>query len=250
MKSKSCFYIWLLIILSILIISIVSWIYVSNKYNESNKSYEQSWFEPFDNISVSGKCPPEYKKSAFCQWDINEKKCRCKFQKDQIHYPFPIDDSCCNKLCQGLPEEDCILSEDFDKAPYWCNIGGKCVEYQGTIVSGQISANNCGLDPLNNQLLLPYASLDDCKKSIKVCDQYNDPKYTEKGQREICLGDPNCGYCTNDQGNGKCIEGTPEGPLDLQKYYFCNPDENRQGNNLYEYGDRVAYLLQPATNTY
>ena len=33
-----------------------------------------------------------------------------------------------------------------------------------------------------------------------------------------CLADTNCGWCTNSQGVGDCVEGTATAPLNIYKY--------------------------------
>ena len=79
----------------------------------------------------------------------------------------------------------------------------KCKKYNGTIKNSNISANHCGLDPLNNQLLLPYDSLESCMGTVDVCDKYNIPDRSVRVNKSECIKDVNCGYCTNSQGVGK-----------------------------------------------
>jgi hypothetical protein len=96
---------------------------------------------------------------------------------------------------------------------------------------------------LTNQILLPYESYDECVKSLNVCDKYNVLDKSKHINKDKCLKDVNCGYCTNEYDSGKCIEGNATGPLDLMKYYFCSPNAQSNKNN-YIYGNHVAYLLQ------
>jgi hypothetical protein len=147
-------------------------------------------------------------------------------------------------MCRQLTKETCVKSAGYSNIPYYCNIGGVCKEYKGTINNNQISANNCGTDPLNNQILLPYASKAECEKTVDVCDKYNDPLNSKHTNEKDCLKDNVCGFCKNDTGNGKCISGTISGPLDLEKYYYCDPADV-SGKNSYKYGNHVDYILQP-----
>lgn len=203
---------------------------------------KKNFKESFEN----NKCNKFFSNKSFCAIDINKKECSCKFQKDDIKINFNSPNICCERNCNKIPLEECIESNDYTKIPYYCNIGGKCNKYEGTVINSHISANNCGTDPLSNQLLLPYSNLDDCKKSIKVCDKYNVSNRSKHVNKSYCINDNNCGYCTNSDGIGKCIDGTAEGPNDLQNYYYCNPDtkNNNSGINQYTYGDHAEYLLQ------
>ena len=185
----------------------------------------------------------QYSKNSFCQLDDSKTKCVCKFQKDDIKAAFNSPIVNCDKICSSIKPEDCLENNEFTEKPYFCNIAGKCVEYKGTVVSSHISANNCGTEPLTNQLLLPYASLEECNRTLDPCDIYNNPNNSIHLNRTNCLGNPNCGFCTNSSGEGKCISGHASGPSDLNKYYYCNP-YNGNKNNTYEYGNRTAYILQ------
>ncbi len=188
------------------------------------------------------KCNLIFKNNSFCQWDLNLNRCRCKYQKDELKYAFESQPDCCDRQCSLLPKEKCLmLSPDLKQPKYYCNIGGTCYERTATIRNNQISANNCGLDALNNQLLLPHTTLQECQGTVTVCDKYNDPKYTLTEKRTLCLSDNRCGFCTNNTNDGKCIEGTASGPLDLLKYYYCDPSRT-EGTYEYKYGDQADAL--------
>jgi hypothetical protein len=58
-----------------------------------------------------------------------------------------------------------------------------------------------------------------------------------------CIKDVNCGFCTNSAGGGKCISGTASGPNDLRNYYYCEPASVNKTYS-YTYGDHAAYILQ------
>lgn len=221
----------IIIFVIIFILLILLLIYYKNNIIESYISEEDN------------QCNNFFDKNSFCTVDLNNNTCTCKFQKDDNRYNFSSLEPCCKRKCMEIPLEECVKSNDFTKISYYCNIGGKCKKFNGTIVNSNISANHCGTDPLNNQLLLPYDSLEECSKSVDVCDKYNIPSRSVHVNKEECLKDNNCGFCTNDTGEGKCISGTESNPLDLQKYFYCTPDATTS-KYKYTYGDHSAYLLQ------
>lgn len=187
------------------------------------------------------RCNAYFQKNSFCQWDTNANKCACKYQKDDVKYPFPSPSNCCNRQCSLLSKEECLGSKNGSSLLYYCNIGGVCMPRQATIRDNRISANNCGTDALNNQLLLPFVTKEECERSTDVCDIYNDERLSETEKKKSCLADIRCGYCTNKNNVGKCIGGTATGPNDLQKYYYCQPSRVRDGFE-YMYGDHATAL--------
>lgn len=221
---------------------------VSDKYNPSyssssiySKLKKSSKSKKENDKNDPMKFDSNYSKNSFCQLDSSKKKCVCKFQKDDIKVAFNSPQINCNKICSSLEPSECLENKEFSEIPYYCNINGKCEKYEGTIISSHISANNCGTEPLTNQLLLPYATLEECKKTIEPCDAYNDPSKSVNYNKTKCLKNSNCGYCTNSTGQGKCISGNPSGPNDLNKYYYCNP-YNGSTNNVYEYGPELEFI--------
>jgi len=209
------------------------------------------WF--INNLRIKerfeGECSTEFKTNSFCQYNLNDEKCECIYQKDDIKLGFFSSPGCCNRICSKMSKEQCLKQEKEDIIPFYCNIAGKCIKQKGTILSRNISANNCGNEILNNQILLPYASLAECEASVDPCDKYNDPTKGRTENKENCLRDVNCGYCTNSEGNGKCISGNATEPTDLEKYYYCSANK-KSGKNLYEYGNHSAYLLQAPPKNY
>lgn len=201
--------------------------------------YANSITETFEN----NECSQQFLTNSFCQYDENEQKCTCKFQKDDIKMAFFSSPGCCNRMCEKYNREDCLKVNKQNEVKYYCNIAGKCIEKTGSIESVHNSANNCGTDPLNNQLLLPYDTIEKCEQTLDVCDQYNDPTTGKLIDKQKCLADVNCGFCTGANGIGKCISGTESGPNDLQKYYYCSSYHGSK-DYMYEYGDHMTFLLQ------
>jgi len=210
-------------------------IYKKNGY-KSTKIIES--FSEEESTIDNGLCANFYK-NAFCQFDINRNKNMCKYQKDNVKIAFDAPEVCCDNRCQSSAKnikQFSSINNNMSDTSYYCNIGGKCKRYNGTILNSHISTNNCGTDVLNNQLLLPYASYEECSKTLNPCDKYNNPEWSDAKIKTECLKNTNCGFCTNDEGKGKCIEGTATEPLDLNKYYYCS------GKN-YEYGNHAQYII-------
>lgn len=174
---------------------------------------------------------PFYKNKSFCSFDKDSKKCKCTYQKDGINIPYNSPASACNYECLNKDEKNCV-SKNNQQDNYYCIDGNQCKEYKGSIQNKYISINNCGIDKLTNLLKLPYATKESCESSIKACDKYNDSKLSKSERKKKCLQDTNCGYCSNQFGDGKCVEGTASGPLDLNNNCSANSKTNK-----YEYGE-------------
>ena len=215
---------WLLLsLLAIVILYII--------LNESNNN-----FEHYEN----NKCPKIIdKKKAFCVWSKQNKKCQCKYQKDYVDITFPIFPNCCERNCSEKNEKNC---EDIKKKPlpfyYWCPDADKCKRYKGFVNKNNVSVNNCGISSLTNELLLPFYNKSDCMKSITKCDKYNKGSIDSKKK---CLKNRFCGWCTNNSGKGKCVEGTPIGPLDYNRY-TCKPNK-KDGKNSWTIGNPSSYII-------
>lgn len=216
-------------------------IYQENSNNIFLKEYYNNIIsEENDN---DNNCNSFFIDNSFCQWNNNDNKCECNYQKDDLRYSFNSPNSCCDRFCLSLPKDDCIKTTKYLEGKYYCNTGNECKEYKGIILNSKISANNCGNDPLNNQLILPYLTKEECEKSVDVCDKYNILNRPTGMNEAECIKDVNCGFCKNNTGGGKCISGTPEGPNDLQKYYYCVPGSTNEIFS-YKYGDHMEFLLQ------
>ena len=218
----------------LLILYIILYVILNNKYNIND-------IEKYENIIKTDKrsCPKIINKNnSFCVWAKHQKKCQCKYQKDSVDITFPVFPDCCKEDCSKKNENNC---EDINKKPfpfyYWCVSENKCKKYRGFINKNNVSANNCGIGALTNQLLHPHYSEDECKKSISICNKFNDNSIDSKKK---CLNNRLCGWCTNNSGLGKCIEGTPIGPIDYNKY-SCRPN-NKDGNS-WQIGNPTSYII-------
>lgn len=176
---------------------------------------------------------PFYKNKSFCSFNKDKKKCECIYQKDSIGIGYSSPETACNNNCFGKNNSECnskINNELF----YYCKEGDKCIKYKGSNQNKYISTNNCGFDTLTNLIKLPYIDKETCEKSINTCNSYNN-KTSNAQIKEKCLKNTECGFCTNQFGTGKCVEGTAEGPLDLN--LNCSPNNFKNNNNKYEYGN-------------
>ncbi len=201
-----------------------------NNQNEKNENKEYS-------------CNGYFKDNSFCQIDSDTNDCNCKYQKDNLRYVFNSPETCCNKLCSKYTNNTCVTNTPYLSHKYYCRKGNICEERNGIILNNKISSNNCGNDPLNNQILMPYTSKEECERMTDICDKYNNNERSEHINKAECLKDVNCGYCSNNTGGGKCISGTASGPVDLNTYYYCTPQSPNKTYS-YTYGNHSAYLLQ------
>ena len=179
---------------------------------------------------------PFFKNKSFCTYNKNLNKCNCTYQKDGINIPFKSPEIACDNKCLNKDKTNCdknIIENDIN---YYCIEGNKCKKYKGTIQNKYISTNNCGIDKLTNQIKLPYITKESCENSITTCDKYNKNELNNSEIKKNCLKDTNCGYCENTSGSGKCVEGTAEGPLDLNNNCSANSKINK-----YEYGNFLFY---------
>ena len=177
-----------------------------------------------ENYENRAGCPDVLKnKSNFCNWSLDENKCKCVFQKDNLNHQFDSFSPCCNNICETRNEDNCVKDRGVY---YWCIRDNKCVKQNAYIDNNRISGNNCGLDVLTNNVLRPYTDKESCLRDIDPCSKYKN--------KNDCIKDNNCGYCTNINNVGKCVEGTASGPINLFKYNFCVP--NRRNRNAWFHG--------------
>jgi hypothetical protein len=202
------------------------------------------------------------KDQSFCAYDTQKESCVCARQKDDARLQFPNDPDCCDRTCSTLPKEKCMgndmttpLSESLllpePNVPgklnikYYCNVAGKCKEYNAYIQDSVIMGNICGIDNVTNQYIMPFASKEECERSSDVCNKYNNKNLSAAEVEKGCLNDTNCGMCYNESGVGKCVSGSPAGPNDLDKYYFCKPSTRKSnGSNagIFKYGKEFTGL--------
>ena len=225
--------IFYLLVILLLILFVIYYIH-KNKNIENFNSHH---------VNNTNECPKIKNQTSFCKWNYNDKKCYCSYQPGLAYTNFPQNPNCCEKSCSELSEDECQRDNTEGNVMYYCPINGECQEFMGYKNSTKISANTCGLDKLNYQTIYPFLSKRDCQLSINQCDLYNNTNLTSSEQKEKCLEQTFCGWCTNNLGVGKCIEGTASGPNNIYKYNFCKVD-NTSSNNSYTHGSNLEFNIQ------
>ncbi len=227
-------------IILLLLFLFIFYFYLSLSYSKYKRknckfNFEKQVFEYYTSQNESSSC----KGTPFCAYDVKEDKCKCASQKDDARLQFPNDPSCCDTLCSALPKEKCVSNNELPNLKYYCNVSGKCQEYNATMKDSVIMANVCGVDGTTNRYIMPFTSKEECIRLSDPCNKYNDDKLSAAIQENSCLDDKNCGWCVNESGNGKCVSGSPAGPNDLDTYYFCTPSEAKSTGSdkgIFKYG--------------
>jgi len=227
-------------IIYLLVILLLTLFIIYYIYRNKNKSIEY-----FNSHQVNNKneCPKINNQTNFCNWNSNDKKCYCSYQPGLAYTNFPQNPNCCEKSCAELSEDECQIDNLEGNVKYYCPINGECREFMGYKTNTKISANTCGIDKLNYQTIYPFLSKRDCQLSINQCDLYNNTNLTSSEQREKCLEQTFCGWCTNNLGVGKCVEGTASGPNNIYKYNFCKVN-NSGLNNSYTFSNNLVFNIQ------
>ncbi len=239
MKNKLLNYNKCLKCIIVLLILIVFILIIKYFYKLQKKFYFKNFLnitETFNNIQEENK--ESCKGNAFCTYDLNKDACVCASQKDDARLQFPNNPDCCDIQCSALPKEKCVTPNDLN-IKYYCNIAGKCKEYNATMKDSVIMANICGIDNVTNQYIMPFSSKEECENMSDVCNKYNNKNLSAAEVEKGCLNDTNCGMCYNESNVGKCVLGSPAGPNDLDKYYFCKASERKSnGSNagIFKYG--------------
>lgn len=73
--------------------------------------------------------------------------------------------------------------------------------------------NSCGQNGFSQVPLPVYLTENECKNDSLPCERLG---------KDECLGNPQCGWCTNGATRGFCFRSTPDGPFNLQ--IPCTPD--------------------------
>jgi hypothetical protein len=210
-------------------------------------SYYQltKYIEPMTGSEYNDECNLNLKdKTSFCTWDVKNDKCKCVFQKDSLNTNFSVPNSCCPLDCGILTKGQCVArgqtGEESDQAYFYCPNKGVCEKLVAYQDANKISSNYCGYDTLTNDLIYPYLTSEECVNNLSTCSKYNE--YTGNQKKVNCLDDSNCGWCTNAQGIGDCVEGTPSGPVNIYKYDFCLINSSND-NNKYSYSLPETFTL-------
>jgi hypothetical protein len=131
-------------------------------------------------------------------------------------------------------------SKEYDKSIqdldfYWCNHGTTCRKYR--INKQEPWNNSCGNIDISGTPAPIYLSKDQCFN--------NDNRCTNLSERS-CSKYFDCGWCVDSKGKGKCVEGTGDGPLNINKYPYCTPQYSQystaQQNKKYRNANANRYI--------
>lgn len=140
----------------------------------------------------------------------------CLLMKGNYVNNLPIEN--CRRVCPEKfvkQEEEYIPDveqfKDFvDKKPipshYWCITPCKKTCSKLKYNALEPWKNTCGQNGFSQVPLNTYLSEDECIEDNFPC---------ETKDKDKCLSKSQCGWCTNNSGQGFCFEGTTEGPLDV-----------------------------------
>jgi hypothetical protein len=118
-----------------------------------------------------------------------------------------------------------INIENFDNKKVYCFQNNKCVEKENN------KPAICGMSTMTNDPNPIYNDLENCKKANLKCEGLS---------REQCMITSQCGWCTNQFGEGKCIYGDPTGPQN--PIIQCYPEIVQDNINSYIKGDAVPFV--------
>jgi hypothetical protein len=118
----------------------------------------------------------------------------------------------CKRVCPDRFKEP--ISEEFKNmqippspSHYYCYSACKqgCTKHKYNPIEPH--KNSCGQNGVSQMPLDVFLTEEDCVKKSFPCRNLS---------KEECLGNPDCGWCTNGIGKGQCFRSTPNGPLNLK----------------------------------
>ena len=133
---------------------------------------------------------------------------------------------CPERFADEKPQEEIEFKEDFknftenpDPSHFYCYSFCKkdCTKHKYDPLNPE--KNTCGQNGFSQVPLPVYTSHAQCIADSFPCDSLG---------REQCLGNPQCGWCTNGVGEGHCFRSTPEGPFNLK--LPCQPSRQKPTN--------------------
>ena len=155
-----------------------------------------------------------------------ERVCPDKFKKGPDGKMIP-DVSVPVKIPTLKPDEVESFSDFIANPPYpshyYCYSGCKkaCIKRKYNPLEPQ--KNTCGENGFSQAPLDVFLSEEECLNKSMPCGRLD---------RDQCLSNSKCGYCTNNSGQGFCFESTTEGPLDPT--VPCVPDRVSATNGFFK----------------
>lgn len=192
-------YILLLIILILILIPISTKIYFQENFGENNRKCLYKFNGKWSVCPENSLYP-------------NEKCYQCPWERPYLNYKS--NENCCYKKCYYKRPTG---------VPYYCHIGVKdtCIKKYADNKEDRY----CGYHKLYQVPAKIYNTLEECK--------YSNP-YRDLNKKQ-CLETNGVGWCTDYLGEGICVRGTPQGPINQMKYYQCYPNQYRTNNNSWTY---------------
>lgn len=137
-----------------------------------------------------------------------------------------IPRSNCKEICPDKFKSESIEEfKNFESKPYpsdyycYSTCKKKCIKNKYNPFEPY--KNTCGQNAISQVPLDIYLNEKECMKNSFPC---------EKLSKEKCLGNPDCGWCTNGIGKGQCFKSTPDGPLNLK--LPCEPSRQNPTNSF------------------
>lgn len=128
-------------------------------------------------------------------------------------------------LCQNKIKKNndrCISK--FDLKPYYCKYHDMCIKKYSKFDDDRY----CGFYMLYDYPAIIYNSFEECNNNLNIYSRLN---------KNQCLKTSDAGWCTDYRGDGLCVPGTPEGPINQIRYNMCIPNQ-RSNKNSWKYYDK------------
>ena len=114
---------------------------------------------------------------------------------------------------------------------FYCIKNDKCLKYPQQ--NFPLQQNICpGFNIRGEYNPLIFYSEEDCNKFKNTCFNFT--------TKNSCSAKKWCGWCTDKEGKGKCVLGTPTGPMDMVTN-LCYPDAPN-GKNAFYYGHLATFF--------
>lgn len=211
-----------IIFLFLLILLINFMKYFKFQIKEKLENYDRSQYKICDKYcykAINCAHPDKYKKKncpyrfykrwTTCPNKPNEKCLECPHIRPNLLLPG-YDDDCCHTKCKKQSK--------YIGKPYYCKVYGRCYKKYAKTPEDMW----CGYHTMSDTKAKIYDTEEKCKADINPYVGYNKDK---------CLNTPGVGWCTDYRGIGSCVPGTPQGPIDQVKYFYCYVNQTGNRNS-------------------
>lgn len=165
---------------------------------------------------------PKNRKNKKCQYQFRGSWIRCPkgtLNEGELCYDCPWkrpglnllpDSGCCQNKC-------CKRKKKNLGIPYYCRRYGTCIKKYS-----KDGCRSCGMQTLYNTPAKIFDTLEECRYDVNPYAHLN---------KEECLKQTSAGWCTDYLGNGVCVPGTPEGPIDQLRWDTCYVNQRSDKNS-------------------